>query len=282
MDWYVGKEWSDVARGLQKKVLSLEFQRVEKPLLVSTVAFTVKKPCANLGSRPSKYLVSKEPQQYTLDMGSADSPIDCYIEILLQQFVIGETSACSITTKTGECLEFELKLDRIVSNKQIDKLSAGEMYNLALKYKENGVAMYKAYPKFACDYFSRAAKLLITYKPFDKLDKQKNGIAGNEMEQLFVQIQTNLAACMILEKRYEHVIYHTEFVDTQEQPSEKSIYRRALAFYYLKEFEKAQNLIERVPQYEDKREFTKLRDNIATSWKSSNANYKQLVQRMFT
>ncbi|XP_017956222.2 uncharacterized protein LOC108651197 [Drosophila navojoa] len=282
MDWYVDKEWSDVARGLQKKVLSLEFQRVEKPLLVSTVSFTVKKPCPNLGSRPSKYLASNEPQQYTLEMGNADSPIDCYIEILLQQFVIGETSACSITTKTGERLEFELKLDRILSNKQIDKLSAVEMYNLALKYKEKGVAMYKAYPKFACDYFSRAAKLLITYKPFDKLDKQKNGIPGNEMELLFVQIQTNLAACMLLEKRYEHVIYHTEFVDTQEQPSEKSIYRRALAFYYLKEFEKAQNLIERVPQYEDKREFTKLRDNIATSWKSSNANYKQLVQRMFT
>ncbi|XP_023169678.1 peptidyl-prolyl cis-trans isomerase D [Drosophila hydei] len=281
MDWYIGKEWNDTARGLQKKVLSLEFQRVEKPLLISTVEFTVKKPCLNLGTRPSKYLASNETQ-HTLEMGTADSPIDCYIEILLQQFVLGETSACSIITKTGERLQFELKLDRIVSNIQIDKLSAGEIYNLSLKYKEKGVTMYKAHPRFACDYFSRAAKLLITYKPFDKLDEEKNGIDNHALELLFVQIQTNLAACMLLEKRYEHVIYHTQFVETQEQPSEKSIYRRALAYYYLKEFEKAQKLIERVPQYEEKREFSKLRDNIATSWKSSNANYKQLVQRMFS
>lgn len=282
MDWYVGTEWNDTARGLHKKVLSLEFQKIEKPFTVSTVLFSVNKPCMSLGPRPSKYLGSSEIQEHTLEMGTAVTPIDCYLELLLQQFMPGETSACSIATKTGERLEFELKLERIISNKQVEKLSAAEIYNLALSYKENGVAMFKEHPKFACDYFSRAAKLLITYKPFDKLDKKTNGIDGSQLQILFVQIQTNLAACFLLEKRYEHVIYQTQFVEEQEEPSEKSIYRRALAYYYLKEFEKAQQLIERVPNYEDKREFSKLRDNIAASWKNSNANYKQVVQRMFS
>ncbi|KAH8395539.1 hypothetical protein KR222_005251 [Zaprionus bogoriensis] len=283
MDWYIGNEWSDATRGLHKQVLALQFQAVEKPHAESTVLFTINKSCDNLGDRPSKYL-GKDcgAQQQTMAMGTAVTPIDCYLELLLQQFLPGETSACSIQTKAGEQLKFELRLERITSNTQLEMLNAAEIHKLALRYKENGVAMFKAYPKFACDYFARAAKLLITYKPFDKLNKKSNGIDGAELETLFVQIQTNLAACLLQEKRYEHVVYHTEFVETAEHPSEKSMYRRALAFYHLKEFEKAQRTIERVPNFEEKREFSKLRDNIASSWKNSNANYKQLVQRMFS
>ncbi|KAH8383026.1 hypothetical protein KR009_006302 [Drosophila setifemur] len=285
MDWYVGTEWEDKSRGLVKKVLSLQFRDMEKPSTASTVQFSVNNKCANLGSRPSKYLASGErstyPQQHPLEMGTSLTPVDCYLEILLQQFLPGETAACSIATNSGGQIEFELKLDRIVKNVQVDKLNAEETYDLALRFKGSGVAAFKTHPKFAFDYFVRAAKLLITYKPFDKLTKKENGINGSTVEELFVLIQTNLAACLLQEKRYEHVIYHTEFVESAECPSEKSIYRRALAYYHLKEFAKAQATIERVPGYEEKREFSKLRDNIASSWKDSNAHYKELVQRMF-
>nr|XP_017036746.1 uncharacterized protein LOC108084866 isoform X2 [Drosophila kikkawai] len=259
---------------------------MEKPTACSTLQFSVNKKCANLGERPSKYLASDEttayPQQHSLEMGRAVYPVDCYVEILLQQFLPGETAACSILTKNGVRIEFEMRLDKIVKNTQVEKLDAAGMYDLALRLKESGVATFKSYPKFAFDYFARAAKLLITYKPFDKLTKRENGINGSTVEELFIQIQTNLAACLLLEKRYEHVIYHTQFVETAESPSEKSIYRRALAFYHLKEFAKAQATIERVPNYEEKREFSKLRDNIAASWKDSNTHYKEVVQRMFS
>ncbi|XP_017057203.1 peptidyl-prolyl cis-trans isomerase CPR6 [Drosophila ficusphila] len=281
MDWYVGTEWEDKSRGLTKKVLSLQFTELEKPTTVSTVEFSVTKKTANLGGRPSKYLANNEAK-HTLEMGTSLTAVDCYLELLLQQFVPGETSACSITTKTGERIEFELKLERIVRNTQVEKLNAAEIYDLALRLKESGVAIFKAFPKFAFDYFARAAKLLITYKPFNQLTKKDNGINGQEVETLFIQIQTNLAACLLQEKRYEHVIYHTQFVETEESPSEKSIYRRALAYYHLKEFAKAQATIERMPNYEEKREFSKLRDNIAASWKDSNAHYKEVVQRMFS
>ncbi|XP_017003772.2 protein Bride of doubletime [Drosophila takahashii] len=286
MDWYVGTEWEDKSRGLAKKVLALQFSEMEKPTTVSTVEFSVNKKTANLGGRPSKYLTSDEsstyPQQHILEMGTSLTAVDCYVELLLQQFVPGETAACSITSKTGERVEFELRLERIVKNTQVEKLDAAEIYQVALRLKESGVASFKTFPKFAFDYFVRAAKLLITYKPFDQLTKKDNGIDGPTVETLFIQIQTNLAACLLQEKRYEHVIYHTQFVETEEDPSEKSIYRRALAYYHLKEFAKAQATIERLPNYEEKREFSKLRDNIAASWKDSNAHYKQVVQRMFS
>ncbi|XP_017074726.1 peptidyl-prolyl cis-trans isomerase CPR6 [Drosophila eugracilis] len=286
MDWYVGTEWEDKSRGLAKRVISLQFTEMEKPTTNSTVEFSVSKKSANLGERPSKYLVSDEsttyPQKHTLEMGSSLTAVDCYLELLLQQFVPGETSACSITSKTGEHIEFELKLERIVKNTQVEKLDAAGIFEVALRLKESGVATFKTFPKFAFDYFARAAKLLITYKPFDQLTKKENGISGQEVETLFIQIQTNLAACLLQEKRYEHVIYHTQFVEMEKSPSEKSIYRRALAYYHMKEFAKAQATIERLPNYEEKREFSKLRDNIATSWKDSNAHYKEVVQRMFS
>ncbi|XP_017142141.1 peptidyl-prolyl cis-trans isomerase D isoform X1 [Drosophila miranda] len=286
MDWYIGTEWKDEKRGLSKKVLSLEFADMAKPMAASTVLFSVNNKCANLEDRPSKYLGGEEsltfPQQHTLEMGTATTPVDCYVEMLLQQFMPGETAACSITSKTGERIEFDLKLDLIVKNPQVHKLNAAEIYELALRFKESGVAMFKSYPKFAFDYFARAAKLLITYKPFDQLTKKSNGINGTTVEALFVQLQTNLAACMLQEERYEHVIYHTEFVERAESPTEKSVYRRALAYYHMKEFAKAQATIERVHDYEEKREFSKLRDKIAASWKDSMAHYKEVVQRMFS
>jgi len=286
MDWYVGTEWEDKSRGLTKKVLALQFTKMEKPTTVSTVEFSVNKKTANLGERPSKYLASDESstysQQHILEMGTSLTAVDCYLELLLQQFVPGETAACSITSKTGERIEFELKLEKIVKNTEVEKLDAAQVYEVALRLKESGVATFKTFPKFAFDYFVRAAKLLITYKPFDQLTKKENGINGQTVETLFIQIQTNLAACLLQEKRYEHVIYHTQFVETEESPSEKSIYRRALAYYHLKEFAKAQATIERMPNYEEKREFSKLRDNIAASWKDSNAHYKEVVQRMFS
>ncbi|EDW34042.1 GL22032 [Drosophila persimilis] len=286
MDWYIGTEWKDEKRGLSKKVLSLEFADMAKPMAASTVLFSVNNKCANLEDRPSKYLGGEEsltfPQQHTLEMGTATTPVDCYVEMLLQQFMPGETAACSITSKTGERIEFDLKLDLIVKNPQVHKLNAAEIYELALRFKESGVAMFKSYPKFAFDYFARAAKLLITYKPFDQLTKKSNGINGTTVEALFVQLQTNLAACMLQEERYEHVIYHTEFVERAESPTEKSVYRRALAYYHMKEFAKAQATIERVHDYEEKREFSKLRDKIAASWKDSKAHYKEVVQRMFS
>jgi len=129
MDWYVGTEWEDKSRGLTKKVLALQFTKMEKPTTVSTVEFSVNKKTANWGERPSKYLASDEsstyPQKHIMEMGTSLTAVDCYVELLLQQFVLGETAACSITSKTGERIEFELKLEKIVKNTQVEKHHQG-------------------------------------------------------------------------------------------------------------------------------------------------------------
>ncbi|KAM7361834.1 bride of doubletime [Cochliomyia hominivorax] len=282
MEWYVGTEWQIERKGLHKKVLALDFTKVEKPHQVAQVVINVKK-IENFKDRESQWL-----QQDTLnadqimEMGSALSPVDYYLELLVQQMMLGETAECTIKTKQpGEDIKIVLTLQEIKSSKGIQQLTVPEMYNLALKYKENGVKIFKIYPIFAHEYFAKAAKCMISYKNFEGLTKKRDGMAGKDMQELFTQIQTNLAACLLNEKRYDDVIYQTNFVDKMNNPSEKSIYRRAMAYYYMHEFDLAQKTIEKVPNFKDKKEFANLYQRVSDGWKNSNVQYKGMVQKMF-
>lgn len=282
MSWYIGTEWSMPRKGLRKQVLSLEnFKYLDKPHLVSKVVIKVEE-VQNLNGHTSQYLVDTViGQEQLLELGTALTPVDCYVELLVRQLVVGELARCFIATKHEEII-FILTLISIKESKEIQTLNVAEMYALALRYKENGVAMFKEYPLFAHEYFARAAKCLISYKPHEGLSPSADGMSGEDMQKLFTQVQTNLAACLLNQKRYEDVLYQTKFVEEQPDATEKSIFRRATAFYHLKEFEKAKQTIERVPNYQEKKEFAKLLHRIQESWKSSNDHYKNLVQRMFS
>jgi len=279
MEWYVGNEWKLETKGLRKKVLAIDFKALDKPDQVSKVVVRIDQ-VQNLNGRPSKFLLSPE-ESTELEMGTALTPVDYYVELLIRQMIVGQQALCSIRTKNDE-ISFVVTLEDILESQEIQKLNVKEMYILALRYKENGVIMFKAYPQFAHDYFSRAAKCLISYKPFDNLSLKQDGVAQSDMQSLFLQIQTNLAACLLLQKRYEDVIYQTRFVMTMAEPSEKSIYRRAMAFFHIEDFEQAQKTIEKIPNYQEKKEFLQLYLRIAESWKSSNDRYKHVVQRMFS
>uniref|UniRef100_A0A034W9F6 Uncharacterized protein n=1 Tax=Bactrocera dorsalis TaxID=27457 RepID=A0A034W9F6_BACDO len=282
ISWYIGTEWTMPAKGLRKQVLSLDnFKFLNKPHLVSKVVVKVEE-VQNLNGRESQYLSNELiEQEQKVEIGSALTPVDCYVELLVRQLVVGERARCFIATKTEE-IRFILTLIKIEETKEIYKLNVAEMYAHAMRYKENGVVMFKQYPYFAHAYFSRAAKFLISYKPFEGLTLHKDGISSEEMQMLFTQIQTNLAACLLNEQRYDDVLYQTKFVEEHPNATEKSIYRRAMAFYHLKEFEKAQKLIESVSNYQGKKEFAKLHQRLGESWKTSNEQYKNVVKRMFS
>lgn len=281
MEWYVGTEWKLERKGLYKKVQALEFTKVEKPHQVAKVVINVEK-VENLKERESQWLGEKTLNtDQIMEMGTALTPIDCYLELMVQQMMLGETAECTIKTKGGEKIKIVLTLQEIKSSKGIQQLTVPEMYNLALKYKENGVKMFKTYPIFAHEYFVKAAKCLISYKNFEGLTKKRDGVAGKDMQELFTQVQTNLAACLLNEKRYDDVIYQTNFVDKTNKPSEKSIYRRAMAYYHMHEFELAKKTIEKVDDFKDKKEFANLYQKVSDSWKNSNAQYKGMVQKMF-
>lgn len=282
MEWYVGSEWQIESKGLHKKVLELEFTKVEKPHSVSKVVITVER-VENLNGRETQWLNEGTfNTDQTIELGCALTPVDYYLEIFIQQMLPGEKAECTIKSKNRrEEVKIILSLKEIKESKPIQTLTLTEMYKMAIKYKENGVKIFKTYPIFAHEYFVRAAKCLISFKKFESLTQKRDGVAGKDMQDLFIQLQTNLAACLLNEKRYDDVIYQTNFVETMNNPSEKSVYRRALAYYYKNEFELAQKTIERVENFREKKDFASLYQKIKDGWKNSNIEYKGMVQKMF-
>lgn len=281
MDWYVGTEWNLERKGLGKKVLAHQFSKLEKPYVISKVTISIEK-VDNLNGRESVYLTEdKLNQDQCMEMGTALCPVDYYLEMLVQQMLVGEKSLCTIKTKDETYISIIISLKSIQESKEIQKLTVPEMYNLALKYKENGVKIFKTYPVFAHEYFVRAAKCLISFKDFEGLTKKRDGMAGKDMHDLLIQVQTNIAACLLNAKRYDDVIYQTKFVDGQNTPSEKSVYRRAMAYYQMSEFDLAQKTMEKVPDFKNKKEFANLYQKAIDSKKSSDANYKGMVKKMF-
>lgn len=283
MDWIIGKEWSDPKKGLSKKVLALKFEKVQKPTALSICRVKISK-VANLADRPSSYL--RQSNEFELIMGSAITPVDFYLEIILQNMLLGETCQAQIQTKkSGEPIEFEIFLSDLSQTKHLFQLSVKELYDLAQKYRSNGVEMFKMYPKFAHEYFSRAAKCLISFKPFDVLTEERNSMNGADLEALLRILQANLAACLLQDQRNEDVLYLTEFIDSlpadEIKKWEKALYRRALAFYNIKDYEKVLTLLEKVENIKEKKEFLLLYNQTKQSSKREEEHYRSIVQRMF-
>jgi len=285
MEWYKGNVWTYERRGLRKEVLGMNFSELDKPTEISTLIIQIEQ-VENLNGRPSKYL--SNPENYGKDqeliMGTSLTPLDFCLELFVGQMILGETALCTMRTKKpGEVISYVVYLKKIVSSRLIAELSVKETYEYALKCKGFGVIMFKDYKSFAHEYFSKAALALISLRPIKsvKAVKEIDGFDRYEVKALFDQVRLNLAAIHLLEKRYEDVIFLTKFIEKDEQPSEKGIYRRATAFYNIKNYDKALQLLEKIPNFREIPEFVTLYKRIIESQKASNEHYKDIVKRMF-
>jgi FK506-binding protein-like len=276
--------WIDEAKGLRKEVSNFKY--------VSTIKATELSKCMVIFSdiinnthKESNYLRNGE---VFIEMGSALTPIDCYIENFLLQMHLREESRCSIRTRSGDEISFILKLMKVEFGGYYCELSADQMYQLGQKYKENGVSMYKEYPKFAQQYFSKAAKCLLSYSALRDVEGQLEEESppspiDDILEKMTVLLETvymNLSMCLIKQNRFEDVVYLMAFVDKQENPSEKAVYRKALAHYHLKQFEEAKLTLEKV-DFASNRDLTALWAKLYATWKSEENKYSEMVKKMF-
>lgn len=282
----VSPEWIDEKRGLRKVLIDFNYTNLDKAselseCLVEIIDFT------NLFDRESEYL--SDAHERWIRMGDAVTPIDCYIELFVKQMFVGELSRCCIATKTDDQIEFTIKLKEINSSRYFYELSPKELHDVASKYKENGVKMYKKYPEFAQNYFNLSAKLLISLKPFDTLDNRKiNDSLDQESNQKIDQksirslhdgVYLNIAACLIKQNRYEDALYVLKDV-TERSDNAKGIYRRALAHLNLKQYDEAKQQMERL-NFKENNEFHSLYNRIISEMKEYNDEYANMVKKMF-
>lgn len=281
----VGKTWEDKEKGLKKTCLAIDYINNDKPSELARCTVTISN-IQNLGDRKSNYL--KEEEDILIKIGHAVTAIDCYIEELVKQMFRNEKSACEIMTKSGEPITFNLKLKSIEYDNDFRTyyadLSPAEMFELAKQYKECGVKMFKEYPRFAHNYFSLAAKCLLSFSHLspEELEEQLNEteLKAKDFEELLHVIYSNIAACLIKEGRYEQILSILNFVKSQENPNDKAAFRLATAYFHSREYEEAEAVIKKVVNYKSNKELMILLERVQQLEKADKEKSSNLAKKM--
>ncbi|XP_058055559.1 uncharacterized protein LOC131206969 [Anopheles bellator] len=194
--------------------------------------------------------------------------------------VLNEESKCTITTKAAD-VTFTAKLLHIENQQYFCEQTVASTLEIAKRYKENGVQMFPRYPRFAHAYFNRAAKCLLSWSPIEDLDPATEG-AGTvgEMQTLLQTLQLNISACLIKENRFEEALHVLRYTDDQESPSPKATYRKALAQFKVKQFDKALETLQKI-DYTSSKECAALHKQILETQQREDSKYNAMVKKMF-
>ncbi|XP_055313052.1 uncharacterized protein LOC129574708 [Sitodiplosis mosellana] len=276
--------WMDESKGLRKALISFKFQSTFKANDFSKCCVAITEVNGLKEHHASEYLRAEHRNlDYWITLSNAVTPIDCYVEVFLKRMLIGETSQCAIKTKSGDYITFVIRLIRIEFGGYLYGKTLPDIVALAQHYRENGVKMFKDYPLFAHDYFNKAAKVLISCKPFETLAERESGMTEVDpvkLRELLETILSNISLCLIKQQRYDEAAHVMEFADRPENVPDKQIYRRAIALYHLGKLDDARKTIERI-NYKDKKECLLLHNNIAEKLKESDQNYRKMIKNMF-
>lgn len=279
----IDKVWTDEAKGLRKEVINFKYCTVVKASELSKCLVDILDIQSFDNSKCKTNFVVEQNvgKEFWVEIGHALTPIDCYVEEFLKQMFTNETSKCFISTKSSGVIEFTMRLKRIEFGGYYYEQSASRMYELAKLYKENGVKMFKEFPLFAHNYFNQAAKCLLSFNPFEDIEDVTDGTYNRkDFEDLLQNIYLNIAACLVKQQRYDDILHVLQFSTIQDEPSEKAVYRLALAYYHLKQFENAKNTIERI-DYKNNKDLVTLMAKVYESWKVDNHKYSNMVKKMF-
>lgn len=247
----------------------------------STVTFEVDQICKAAESVQSNILCGPHGS-HVHKMGTAETPVDCYIEVFLSRMLIGEHSRCYIERKAPKKpLQFTIRIKKIQSRRHLHQLTHQELIQGAAEYKERGVRMFKEWPLNAHVYFSRAYKMLTSfprYKYIGAYTKEEDNIDGEEVLALMHTIRYNIAACLLLEERYEDVVNLLQHED--DGRSEKAMYRKAKALYHLKRYEEALGCYA-IVKWQSNPAMSALHKQIRDMMSAENDEYSKIVKKMF-
>lgn len=278
--------WTDERLGLSKELLDFDFVAMERPseLDVCEVTFSDR---VNCDGRESAFLPtlgaaedgSEASNGALVAIRGARTPLDCLLAVVLQEMMPGERSRVRIVTRAAVTIQLTVALSAIrpQAKRYLFQLSPGEMADWAAEQKDAGVALFKREAvSFAHAAFARAAKGLISLKPFEKL----TDVEPQRVRQLFGMVCQNLAACLLKQRRYEDALYVLLDVTDAPDAAERAIYRRAVAHFHLRQLDEARAQIERL-NYAQNREQRTLHEDIVREQSEYRSEYSNMVRKMF-
>lgn len=221
----------------------------------------------------------------TIIIGQACSRVDRYLERAIQTMSLNEQSLITVQiplddqeTKIAE-LALDITLEAVKFHKPIWEWTPEEKYESALKYKGQGVELFKAKVYIdAFHKFSKACKILITLEPIN----EENKPIFKNICQLKYTLYNNMAECHLIRQNYRHTITLCDKVLSKEENNVKALYRRGVAYGNLKDYEKAVNDLKTVINSAPKDKKAQEKFIVFNEqWKISIQEYKSIVRKMF-
>lgn len=230
-----------------------------------------------------------DEDEKVLVIGEVSAEIDRKIESAIHMMNILERSLVTIIipAKQSEVnggsitVEFEITLTKCERNKSIWEWNAEEKYEIALRYKERGVELFKVSRITDAFYkFSRACKILITLEPISDLELDKQ--LESNINDLRLGLYNNMAMCHLSRKNFKHTIALCTKVLYKDKNNIKALYRRGVAYGKLNNNEKAVADIKEVLTLEPNNNAAKEQFNIYnTKLQESIQRSNDIVRRMF-
>ncbi|XP_014480387.1 PREDICTED: 70 kDa peptidyl-prolyl isomerase [Dinoponera quadriceps] len=179
-----------------------------------------------------------------LVIGEASAEIDRKVERAIQVMNTLEKSLVTITMPSQSEVKsetisvmFEITLMKCERHKPIWKWSPEEKYQVALKYKEIGIELFKSSRCVDAFYkFSKACKILITLEPMSELEDK---LLQSNIENLRLTLYNNMASCQLNQKNFEHTVALCTKILNVDKENIKAFYRRGIAYGSMKDNEKA-------------------------------------------
>jgi tetratricopeptide (TPR) repeat protein len=196
-------------------------------------------------------------------------------------------SKCEIMTKSGDAITFHMRLKSIEydsSEIYYCDLNPLQMFDLAKQYKECGVKMSRKYPLFAHNYFSLAAKCLLSFNHFQpgELDEKLSHteVKKKDFDELLQVLYSNIALFLIKQKRYDQVISLLGYVKSEENPKEKAAHRLATAYFHLRDYQEAEEIIKKVENYKSNKHLALLLEKVQKMGKAEKEKLSNLAKKM--
>lgn len=184
------------------------------------------------------------PSEKTYVIGEADNEIDRQFERALQMMLVSEKSNIVIKLVlegwvTPTVIQAWITMKHIEHHEPIWEWTPKKKCEVALRYKETGVKLFKEERWIDAFYrFSKACKILITLEPIPDLELDKT--LESNINSLRLQLYSNIAACHLRRKNYEHAVTLCTKVLDKESNNVKVLYQRGVAYGSLGDIERAQ------------------------------------------
>lgn len=267
-------------------------------------------------------LILTEDGEITLIIGEADCELDKRIERAVQLMKDHERARIKVsvpdpaTNVESEKISFDATLMKHCAFKPIWEWTPEEKYEIAMKYKNIGVKLFKESESSAQRFkksessaqhfkdsessaqrfkesessaqrfkdafyrFSRACKILITLEPIDDLELDKT--LYDKIQTLRLKLYNNMAACQGKHHNYYHVIELCSKVLAKNDKNVLTLFRRGYAYGELKDYERAVNDFTTLLRIEpsNKQAISKLQ-HYRSCLRQANSHCNEMVKRMF-